>query len=175
MTSDNGDYELVGSVTGPDGAGNALQKPFDKLKAPSGSTMLTAPSLSRGKAEGQPFTSKSGQIIIEPEYWRDPQNNRTGDRFTFEVYRCAVGKVDFKNVFAPSAGRTAGLTAGRLAGPWGKNTGERATFRLTLAQNLANGPHTLKLISQGDGPVVVDAFDVFEPRTELVRGEPPLK
>jgi hypothetical protein len=129
MTSDKGDYELVGSVTGSDGVGNALQK--------------------------LPFTSNSGQITIEPEYWRDPQNNRTGDRFTFEVYRCAVGKVDFKNVFAPSAGRTAGL--------WGKNTGESANFRLTLAQNLANGPHTLKLISKGDGLVTVYAFDVFEP------------
>ena len=111
MTSDKGDYELVGSVTVSDGVGNALQK--------------------------QPFTSKSGQIIIEPEYWRDPQNNRTGDKFAFEVYRCAVGKVDFN--------------------------GERAKFRLTLAQNLANGPHTLKLISKGDGLVTVYAFDVFEP------------
>ena len=111
VTSDKGDYELVGSVTGPDGVGNALQK--------------------------QPFTSKSGQIIIEHGYWRDPQNNRAGDKFTFEVTRCAVEKADFK--------------------------GEKGKFRLPLIQNLSNGPHTLKLVAKGDGPVTVDAFDVFEP------------
>jgi hypothetical protein len=59
MTSDTGDYELVGSVTGPDGKGNGLQ----------------------------PFTSKSGQIVVDPAFWRDAKNNRSGDRFTFEVLR----------------------------------------------------------------------------------------
>ena len=42
MTNDAGDYELTGSVTGVDGQGNAMQ----------------------------PFTSESGQIVIEPEVWR---------------------------------------------------------------------------------------------------------
>jgi hypothetical protein len=109
MTSDNGDYELVGSVTGPDGTGNAKQ----------------------------PFTSKSGQIIIEPEFWRLPNTNKKGDKFTFEVTRSAVARAEFK--------------------------GDKAKFRLPLAQNLANDPHTLKLVARGDGPVCVDAFDVFEP------------
>ncbi|MBM4048804.1 MAG: SGNH/GDSL hydrolase family protein, partial [Planctomycetes bacterium] len=68
MTNDTGDYELVGSVTGPDGTGNAKQ----------------------------PFTSKSGQIIVEPEFWRQPETNRTGDKFTFEVFRSIVGRVEFK-------------------------------------------------------------------------------
>ncbi len=109
MTSDQGDYELVGSVTGPDGTGNAKQR---------------APS-------------KSGQIIIEPELWRDAAANRAGDRFTFEVTRCTTATAAFK--------------------------GEKAKFRLHLARNLANGPHTLTLVAAGDGPVTVEAFDVFEP------------
>jgi len=109
MTSDTGDYELVGSVTGPDGTGNAKK----------------------------PFTSKSGQIVMEPEFWRQPESNRTGDKWTFEVSRSTVGRVDFK--------------------------GERAKFRLTLVQGLPNGPHTVKLVADGAGPVAIDAFDVFEP------------
>ena len=109
VTTDTGDYQLVGSVTGPDGTGNAKK----------------------------PFTSASGQIIVEPEFWRDPQNNRAGDKFTFDVTRCTVGRVDFK--------------------------GEKGKFRLTLAQSLPNDAHTLKLVAQGDGPLAIDAFDVFAP------------
>ena len=110
MTGDQGDFELVGSVTGNDGQGNAFQ----------------------------PFTSRSGQIVIDPELWRGAKTNRTGDRFTFEVTRCAVGEVDFKG-------------------------DERTRFRARLVENLPNGPRTLKLVARGDGPVTIDAFDVFEP------------
>jgi hypothetical protein len=110
MTSNQGDFELVGSVTGTDGQGNAFE----------------------------PFTSQSGQILIDPELWRGSKTNRTGDRFTFEVTRCAVGEVDFQG-------------------------DERRKFRVRLVENLTNGPHTLKLVARGDGPVTVDALDVFEP------------
>jgi hypothetical protein len=110
MTSDTGDYELAGSVTGLDGQGNGLK----------------------------PFTSTSGQIIIDPGFWRDAKNNRRGDRFTFEVSRATVGSVDFK---APAPER----------------------FRLRLAAYLANELHVLKLVARGDGAVAVDAFEVFEP------------
>ena len=109
MTSDIGDYEITGSRTGVDGRGNAFK----------------------------PFTSESGQIRIEPELWRLATTNRTGDRFTFEVYRATKGQIDF-------------------AGPT-----ER--FRMRVAQNLPNGPHTLRLETRGDGDVRIDAFDVFEP------------
>lgn len=109
MTSDNGDYSLVGSITGPDGQGNAFK----------------------------PFTSASGQIIIEPRLWRLAKTNRTGDAFTFEVKRNTLGKVAF--------------------------TGEPGKFRTTLADGLTNGPHTLTIESLGDGPVTVEAFDIFEP------------
>jgi hypothetical protein len=110
MTSDTGDYQLTGSITGPDGTGNNTKR----------------------------FTSTSGQITIDPAMWRAADTNRTGDRFTFEVTRCTVAEVDF------------------ATDPPGK-------FRLRLAQNLENGPHTLKLVAQGNGPIAVDAFDVFEP------------
>jgi hypothetical protein len=110
VTSDTGDYELVGSVTGPDGSGNGLK----------------------------PFTSKSGQIVVDPAFWRDAKNNRTGDRFTFEVLRATAATVDFKST-------------------------TREKFRLRLADYLPNGPHVVKLVARGDGPVTVDAFDVFQP------------
>jgi len=110
MTSDQGDFELVGSVTGPDGDGNAFE----------------------------PFASRSGQILIDPELWRGAKTNRRGDQFTFDVYRCALGQVDFKG-------------------------DDKEKFRVRLVENLPNGPHTVKLVARGDGPVTVDAFDVFEP------------
>ena len=37
-----------------------------------------------------------GQIVIDPDFWRDAKNNRTGDRFTFEVLR-ATGAGDAWN------------------------------------------------------------------------------
>jgi hypothetical protein len=110
MTNDTGDYSLAGSVTGPDGKGSAFK----------------------------PFSSPSGQILVEPELWRDARNNRRGDRFTFEVVRATVGTVDFK---AP----------------------KKEKFRLRLVAHLANGPHDVKLVARGDGAVTVGAFDVFEP------------
>lgn len=74
MTSDSGDYELTGSITGPDGRGNAIQ----------------------------PFTSASGQIHIEPDLWRRAERNRTGDRFTFEIKPAVVDEVTF-NGTAPAS------------------------------------------------------------------------
>jgi len=110
MTSDQGDYELTGSVTGLDGAGNSRK----------------------------PFTSDSGQIVIEPELWRNSRTNRQGDTFTFEVLRATAAEVSFAS-------------------------DEPKRFRVRLAQALANGPHTLKLVSTGDGPVLIEALDVFQP------------
>jgi hypothetical protein len=110
MTSNAGDYELIGSVTGPDGKGSAFRL----------------------------WTSPSGQILVDPEFWRDARNNRRGDRFTFEVVRAAAATVDFK---APT----------------------KEKFRLRLVANLANGPHVVKLVARGDGAVTVGAFDVFQP------------
>jgi hypothetical protein len=64
MTDNQGNYQLVGSRTGPDGTGNCTE----------------------------PFTSPSGQITIPPELWRyakDRQGNfvnKKGDTFSWRVY-----------------------------------------------------------------------------------------
>ena len=68
MTSDTGDYELTGSITGEDGVGNAFG----------------------------PFASASGQIQIDPELWRRAERNRTGDRFTFQVRRSVLSEISFQ-------------------------------------------------------------------------------
>lgn len=73
MTSDTGDFKLVGSVTGADGGGN----------------------------NGKEVTSASGQIVVSTELWRRRINpdgthaNLTGDVFTWEVKRSTLREVDF--------------------------------------------------------------------------------
>lgn len=118
LTNDQGDYELAGGATGPDGRGNVTQ----------------------------PLISRSGQIVVEADYWRDGRFNRKGDRFTFEVVRDAAAQVVFK-------------------------AQAKERFRLRLAAYLASGPHELKLIARGDGPVTIDALDVFEPPWKPARPE----
>jgi hypothetical protein len=99
----------------------------------------------------EPFTSNSGQVSIPPELWRfaryKPRDapayvaNRKGDRFTFEVYRATVGKVGF------------GGSRDEL-------------FTQPLVQNLPNVRHELEITADGDGPVAVDSFYVFQPPLE---------
>ncbi len=73
MTSDQGDYELLGSVTGLDGKGH----------------------------NGADFTSTSGQIHVPAALWRRRQekdgsySNRTGDTFAWSVYRATAETVSF--------------------------------------------------------------------------------
>jgi hypothetical protein len=110
MTSDSGDYTLTGSVTGLDGNGNAFQ----------------------------PFTSPSGQILIEPDLWRRAERNRTGDRFTFEIKPAVLDEVTFK---ASSA----------------------TPFVIRLAQMLPNGDHTLRLVPTKPGTAKINALQVFQP------------
>lgn len=110
MTSDSGDYTLTGSITGPDGSGNAFK----------------------------PFTSVSGQILIEPDLWRRAERNRTGDRFTFEVKPAILDEVSFQ-----------GEAGGRIV--------------LRLAQMLSNGEHTLRLVPIKPGTVTIKALQAFQP------------
>jgi hypothetical protein len=120
MTSDAGDYRLVGSATGPDGAGNA----------------------------GRPFLSNSGQIGIDPKLWRNGRvqkdgrpvwyGNRTGDSFTFDVYRCARGELSFR---------------GERPGPLAE----------VMVENLPNHQHTLELVTTGSGVVAIEGLYVYEP------------
>lgn len=109
MVNNEGDYSLSGSITGPDGQGNAFNR----------------------------FTSDSGQIIIEPHLWRLTSTNRKGDVFTFNVVRSAQEEIDF-------------------AGPAQK-------FRTRVVDGLPHGDHTLRLETQSDGLVTIEAFDVFQP------------
>lgn len=110
MTSDTGDYELTGSVTGADGRGNAFQ----------------------------PFTSTSGQIVIEPDLWRRAERNRTGDRFTFEVKPAVAETVSFAG-------------------------GAGTAFTVRLAQQLANRQHTLRLIPVKPGTAPITELRVYRP------------
>ena len=119
LTSETGDYRLDGSETGPDGEGN--------------STKL--------------FTSRSGQIRIDPLLWRYNRDgeegayrygNRIGDKYSFAVYRCAVGQVSFA-----------------AASP--------ISLHQPLVQNLPNGEHTLELVSLDDGDIAIESLYVFQP------------
>jgi len=110
MTSDKGNFDLVGSTTGHDGTGNAFR----------------------------PFTSVSGQIVIEPELWRRAERNRKGDRFTFEVRRAVLAEVSFQ-------------------GP----ANER--FRIRFAQALPNREHTLELVPVRTGEAHIEALEIFQP------------
>lgn len=67
LVDDAGNYELVGSVTGPDGRGNGAK----------------------------PFTSDSGQIQILPDEWRRLERNKKGDQWSWNVERATVPEVSF--------------------------------------------------------------------------------
>lgn len=120
MTSDTGDYRVEGSVAGPDGTGNLAQ----------------------------PFLSHSGQVGLDPKFWRAGRVEKkdqpveygvaAGDAFIFDVYRAAVGELSFK-----------ADTPVPLVEP--------------LVRNLPNGRHTIELITTGDGEVVIEGLYVFEP------------
>jgi len=119
MTSNVGDYRVNGSVTGADGTGNLAQ----------------------------PFFSKSGQIGIDPKFWREGRHekagpnqygNVTGEAFIFDVMRGALGELSFK-----------GDQVTPMAEP--------------LARNLSNGQHTVELVTTGDGEVAIDGLYVYQP------------
>lgn len=67
LLDNKGNFELNGSVTGPDGSGNAYK----------------------------PFTSNSGQTQIKPDEWRRPERNRKGDQWSWNVVRSSVSEIDF--------------------------------------------------------------------------------
>ena len=120
MTSDTGDYRVAGSITGPDGAGNLAQ----------------------------PFLSQSGQIGLDPKFWRAGRVEKkgqpveygvaSGDTFTFDVYHSAVGELSFQ-------------------------ADQAAPLVEPLARNLPNRQHTLELITTGNGEVEIEGLYVFEP------------
>lgn len=120
MTSNTGDYELAGSVTGPDGAGNLAAN----------------------------FRSHSGQIGIDPKFWRAGRVEKKdqpveygvtkGEYFTFDVYRAASDELSFKGEHAEN-------------------------FSTPIARNLANREHTIEIVTSGDGDVVIESLYVYQP------------
>ena len=112
-------YEVIGSVTGPDGKGTADKK----------------------------FVSNSGRVIIDRGRWMVCHSLRYRKKplprdyeVTWEV------KPLFVDVYqAP------------------KTDDSAKEYATTLAQGLANGQHTLKIIPTGDGPVPIAAFRVYRP------------
>ncbi len=113
MLDDEGNYELSGSVTRSDGKGNSRK----------------------------PFTSNSGQIIIDPLLWRHPQANRKDDRWNFEVSRNSIPEINFK---------AADITQRRL-------------FSTTLVQNIKNDVHNVEIITEGNDSVIINSLYVFKP------------
>lgn len=118
MISDQGDYELIGSVTGPDGKGN----------------------------NGEDFTSDSGQIEVPTALWRrrlekdGTYTNRTGDTFSWSVYRATMPEVSFAS-----------------------DEAEESLWAKSLVQNASNDWHSVTITCLGDGEVAIQGFDVFEP------------
>jgi hypothetical protein len=120
MTSDTGDYRIDGSVSGADGEGNVAQA----------------------------FLSRSGQIGIDPAFWRFAQLKRpekpvvygsvSGDKYTFDVFRAGRGEVNFRG-------------------------DPPAQFSVPLIQNLPNRRHTLELVAAGDGEIMIEGLYVREP------------
>jgi hypothetical protein len=62
------EFELVGSVTGPDGKGKVTE----------------------------PFKSTSGQIRLELGDWRTPESTKAGDKFIFDVKRTTTNPASFR-------------------------------------------------------------------------------
>jgi hypothetical protein len=120
MTSDVGDYRLEGSVTGFDGQGNLAQ----------------------------PFLSRSGQVGIQPTYWRQGRVEKKGqgieygvaqgDSFTFDVQRAGLDELSFR-------------------------ADQPVPMAEPLVRDLPNGQHTVELITTGDGMVAIEGLYVFEP------------
>ena len=97
MLDDEGDYQLAGSVTGPDGRGNAV--------APSAARTHKSVS-TRPCAHHVRKDPKTGEIQYP---------NRKGDSFTFEVRRAVEGELRVE----PRGGRPAAVPIARnLRNTW---------------------------------------------------------
>ncbi len=113
------EYDLKGSVTGPDGSGNNKEK----------------------------FTSKSGRILIDPQWFTITSafiNFKEAPKVGFEVKWSVVAKCN--DVWRPNP-----------------SIDTAKEDRVTLAQGLTNGSHTLEVIPNGDGPIGVRAIVVYQP------------
>jgi hypothetical protein len=146
MTSDVGDYRVEGSVTGLDGEGNLAR----------------------------PFHSQSGQIGIDPNFWREGRMEIQGRPVT---ERDGKPVVDFGILLVPVVYEDGKPVA------YGDVKGDTFTFEVfrstrdvfsfrnhtpvplaeSLVRNLSNGEHTLELVAVGDGEVCLEGLYIFQP------------
>jgi len=146
MTSDVGDYRLQGSVTGPDGVGNLAR----------------------------PFRSTSGQIGIDPKFWREgrvPIQGRPvverGGKPVVEFGATPVPVV-YENgkpvAYGDVKGDTFTFDVYRCAPAALSFRSEKpAPLAESAVRNLANGAHTLEIVASGDGEVSIAGLYVFQP------------
>ena len=95
----------------------------------------------------QRFVSNSGRVILEPRDWLIAPTLRMKKAtmpkdftVTWQVEPMFVDT--YKPPLAPDASRE---------------------YPTTLAQGIPNGPHTLRLLPTGDGPVAIQGFRVYRP------------
>ena len=114
-------YEVKGSVTGPDGKGNAKEK----------------------------FVSRSGRLIIDPQWFMIPnlvQMVRKGSPYPDGTHCTVSVRANFTDIWKPQLPQN-----------------PASEDRCTLACGLANAPHTLEIIPNGDGDLPLWAIVVHRP------------
>ena len=112
-------FEVIGSVTGPDGKGTANKK----------------------------FVSNSGRVVIDRRRWMVCHSLR---------YRKKPLPKDYKVTWEVKP-----LFVDVYQAP--KTDDAAKEYATTLAQGLANGRHTLKLVPNSDGALPIAAFRVYGP------------
>lgn len=95
------------------------------------------------------FVSSSGRVVIEPRDWMlaDIMKifKQTAPAPVGYVIRWSVQQMFTDQYQAPLA------------------TDPAKVYTTTLAQGLTNGPHTIEIIPNGDGPVPIEALQVYRP------------
>lgn len=93
------------------------------------------------------FVSNSGRVVIDPRDWTFAPayvESKKTHPVGYEVHWSVVPM--FTDVYK---------------GPITDDPGK--IYQTTLAQGLSNGPHTLEIIPNGDGPVAIESLQVYTP------------
>lgn len=96
------------------------------------------------------FVSKSGRVVIEPS---DVIFNNIKKTFKVAIPTGFITRWSVVPMFLES-----------YRSP--EITDKKKVYSTTLVHGLSNGPHTLELITDGNGPVAVTAFEVHRPPLE---------
>ncbi len=86
----------------------------------------------------EPFAEKMARLVAEKQGQPVEYGVAKGENFTFDVSRGVQSELSFKNEHTES-------------------------FSTPLARNLTNGPHTIELVTAGDGEVALDSFYIYQP------------